>query len=398
MFHKLLHFTTEIRPGGGPPGYLYNLKKIEKNYNYHVFSVNENMSRDNTSYNKIKFPKLILRHLLCLKYLISLLGIKKIKEEKKIFDYDFVLAHTAPIAARLISINKNEGKKTKIGFMPHGPVSYSIEVLDDIESKYGKFITRRIYEKALSHFENQIFNRADFISVAAKKGLDAYTNIKCDYKNKLFEVTTGLPELKCDLNQNEIRNELNIPPNSFVVGFFGRYNHHKGYDFFCNEILLNKSHENIFFISAGTGPISEIKNNNYINFGWRRDIEKLITACDLVVLPNRYTYFDLLPLECLSLSRPVAVSKTGGNIKLLSLSSAIIGFDMKEGNLIETINRLASKNKEELNILNRSARKSFERNFNEIAFSNNHEALFSNIKKYFKNNKIHHIDKTANTE
>lgn len=379
MINKILHVNSNIRPGGGPAGYLYNLKKtITKDSNFNVFSPEQSQERDNTVYNKRKIPVFLLRHLLCIKYIFNLLGLFKIKNENEILNYKYILSHTAPITSRILKINK----ASIIGIMPHGPLSYSIESLDDLEDKYGKFLFRSFYQKILNKLENNIFKKVDFISVATKDGIDGYNNITIDF-DKLFEVTTGLPGLETTQTKESARKSLGLPADKFIVGYFGRYNHHKGYDYLCSEID-NNNDKNILFISAGVGPLSSTAVDNYIDFGWRKDIDILITSCDFIVVPNRFTYFDLLPLECLSLSRPVILSNVGGNKTLAKIMGDVRIFNLQNGSLNTILTELAKLSNQELNNINQLSKTIFDTNFNEYCFNLNHEKLFHDLSIKFK--------------
>ncbi|EBQ5309215.1 glycosyltransferase family 4 protein, partial [Salmonella enterica] len=303
----------------------------------------------------------------------------KISNEKNIFNFKYNLGHSVPVAARLLKLNKN--KTVKIGLMPHGPVSYTTETLDDVESKYGKIYFRGFYFRIMSLLENNIFNKVDFVTVAAREGMESYQDINIQYEYKLFEVTSGLPPLICNTNKSDARKLLDIPDDKFIVGFFGRYNRHKGYDFFYDEVI-SSANEKVFFISAGIGPIIKKEAHNYKNFGWRSDINNLITACDIIVIPNRHTYFDLLPLECFSLSRPVAVSLIGGNKKLCSLTQAAIPFKLNCGELNNLVNNL-SNNKTDYKKLESLAKKSYDELFSDKVFVTNHNSLLSSLNDFF---------------
>ncbi|HHL2562102.1 TPA: glycosyltransferase [Yersinia enterocolitica] len=379
MINKILHFIDVIRPGGGPSGYLYNLKNAEEGHDYFVYSVSRSDDRTG-QYNKKKFPTFILRHILAITYIIRLLGLKKIPNEQIINKYKYTLVHSVPMASRLLKVKH---KEIKLGLMYHGPVSYSTEVMDNLVLGYGDFLSKAFYKRILQYLENRLYKKMDFIVTAAKEGLNAYTDIKFDYENKLFEVTTGLPEIKSRLSKMEARDLVGLPQNKMVVGYFGRYHSHKGYDIYRQEIDLLSTRDDIQFISAGIGPLNAVSSNNYINFGWRTDIQNLITACDIIALPNRYTYFDLLPLECLSLSRPVAVSRIGGNLKLERLCPVAFGFDMKPGELSKLIAWYAEKSNDEKMQYEEKARCSFNTHFDEFNFSRNHDELYLALEDFF---------------
>lgn len=387
MENKILHICSGIRPGGGPSGYLYNLhmaSKFDDNY-FVVDDSNESSNRDNTAYRKIKWiPKFLLKNMLCFKYIFSLLGLMKIDNEVKISNFKYVLCHSAPVAARALRLCDKD-HKVKIGFMPHGPVSYTTETLDDVEAKYGCIFFRYLYSFVMSYLENKIFLKSSFIVTAAKEGLESYNNITIDFNDKIFEVTTGLPMLKCKSSKQEIRKKLGISDDKFVVGFFGRYNSHKGYDYFYDE-AMSSSNEHVLYISAGAGPITKPDSCNYKNYGWRSDIEELISACDIVAIPNRHTYFDLLPLECFSLSRPVAASYNGGNKKLCKLSSAALPFELKSGKLNSLIDNIYN-NFSSFAKLGDEAKTSFKNLFSDKMFVNEHNSLFLSLDKFFDKNK-----------
>ncbi|MCB5321489.1 glycosyltransferase [Yersinia intermedia] len=379
MINKILHFIDVIRPGGGPSGYLYNLKNTEEGHDYFVYSVSRSDARSG-QYNKKKFPIFLLRHILAITYIIRLLGLKKIPNENIINKYKYTLVHSVPMASRLLKV---KNKEINLGLMYHGPVSYSTEVMDNLVLGYGGFLSKTFYKRVLQYLENRVYNKMDFIVTAAKEGLSAYTDIKVDYSDKLFEVTTGLPEIKSNLSKVEARDLVGLPQTKMVVGYFGRYHSHKGYDIYRQEIDLLSARDDILFVSAGVGPLNVVSYNNYINFGWRTDIQNLIIACDIVVLPNRYTYFDLLPLECLSLSRPVAISRTGGNLKLERLCPVAFGFDMREGELSKLISWYVERSKEEKLQYEENARSSFDTYFDEFSFSKNHDELYLALEKFF---------------
>jgi len=78
------------------------------------------------------------------------------------------------------------------------------------------------------------------------------------------------------------------------------------------------------FISLGIGDISPLKLPNFINLGWQENPHNIINAGDVLMLPNRYTYFDLIVIETMAIGKPLIVSATGGNIDLADRSSGVI--------------------------------------------------------------------------
>ncbi len=383
---KIIHITHNIRPGGGPQGYLYNLNEASKG-GKHLFSVMSDSissSRDNTSYLHKKIPDVLLRHLKPIKYIVMLMGFSNLKCENLAFQSreEMLCAHSVTVAARLLRSRK-KWKNKKILLMPHGPVNYSDEVMDDVNSLHGISFISKLYRKVLLHLENRTFENVDGIIVAAKEGLESYSNLDKIDMRKCFEIMTGLPGLNCNLSKKNSRELLEIPENRTVVGYFGRFNNHKGFDYFLSEIKRICDHPSLFFISAGAGPLTPEQIPNYKNFGWRKDINILITACDVVVIPNRSTYFDLLPLEVLSLSRPVMVSESGGNKKLAAVSEGVINFKLKDGELASSIEKFSNMPQMEREQLENIAGLSFENLFSQEIFLARHDILSQRLSDYF---------------
>jgi len=130
------------------------------------------------------------------------------------------------------------------------------------------------------------------------------------------------------------------------------------------------------FFSAGAGEIQEAESNVF-NLGWRKDIAEIISAMDLIIVPNTVTYFDLLPIESLMLGTPVAVSAVGGNKWLLKEVNDNSVQELKlyaEGDNLKCIigslvRRVEFRNSNLYNF------------FNDCAFINAHENLLPKIEE-----------------
>jgi glycosyltransferase involved in cell wall biosynthesis len=313
---------------------------------------------------------------------MALLGLQRLKSESVArAPNNIVFAHMAPIAARLLRVRD---RSTKVVLMPHGPVSFSEEIMSDFDLRFGPSFLSGTYRTLLSYLEKRIFAKVDLVVVAAKEGVEAYFGGTGIRRQELLEVVSGVPEFATQPSKEEARAKLELDPNKIIVGYFGRYNTDKGYDYFRQEAQLLEDADDICLISAGTGPITAKDGKNYRNFGWRTDVHLLIAACDAVVIPNRSTYFDLLPLEALSMSRPVLASRTGGNKKLAELTKATILFDRDNKALSETIRRFSLMSEESRKDLENEARRAYDTFFCEEAFLRNHEILCEEINDFFK--------------
>lgn len=143
-------------------------------------------------------------------------------------------------------------------------------------------------------------------------------------------------------NRNEIREELCIPKDTFIVGSIARFeeqkNHNKIIEIFYE---YNKINSKSVLILVGDGSLkSKIENrvkklgiNDKVFFlGLRNDIPKLLSSFDLFLMPSLYEGLPFVCIESQANGLPMLVSNTISSEVLLT-------------NLIEVMN-LESKNEE----------------------------------------------------
>jgi glycosyltransferase involved in cell wall biosynthesis len=113
---------------------------------------------------------------------------------------------------------------------------------------------------------------------------------------------------------NLSRQDYNIPESAFIIAYFGRHNKIKGFDIFRD--IVSKALEanpNLYVLCAGSGEISSLRHPRWIELGFVSNVKDIMPLCDLYVLPNRETYFDLVVIEALRAGLVLNVSLTGGN-------------------------------------------------------------------------------------
>jgi glycosyltransferase involved in cell wall biosynthesis len=174
----------------------------------------------------------------------------------------------------------------------------------------------------------------------------------------------------------ETRKALNITINDLAIGFIGRYNFDKGYDRFLSIAAAHKKDIRMRFFSAGAGEIQEAESNVF-NLGWRKDIAEIISAMDLIIVPNAVTYFDLLPIESLMLGTPVAVSAVGGNKWLLNEVHDNSVQELKLYTEGDNLKYIIDSLKQRVEFRNSN----LYNYFNDYAFINAHEKLWRKIEE-----------------
>ena len=90
----------------------------------------------------------------------------------------------------------------------------------------------------------------------------------------------------------------------------------KGYDRLVKIYPELKQRGIEVVVAGGKGGIAYPLDSGWHELGYISDVPNLIHASDVIVIPNRNTYFDLIILEALSQGRIVISSNTGGNIDI----------------------------------------------------------------------------------
>ena len=131
------------------------------------------------------------------------------------------------------------------------------------------------------------------------------------------------------------------------MGYVGRHNKIKGYDRLV-RMFTEMERKSIHVIVAGSKEGIKCPESPFWHeLGYINDSQNLMNAVDVVVVPNRNTYFDLVILEALSRGKIVITSNTGGNISIAKETKAIVLFDNEKEELLDAIMRVKKLVKEE---------------------------------------------------
>ncbi len=122
--------------------------------------------------------------------------------------------------------------------------------------------------------------------------------------------------------RDEVRAELGITPDAFVVGWFGRMTEIKRADELLRSFaLLHKSRHEAKLLLVGDGPLapglrslaSELGIVAHTRFtGYRDDVARLYAACDVVALSSANEGTPVTLIEALAAARPVVSTDVGG--------------------------------------------------------------------------------------
>lgn len=139
--------------------------------------------------------------------------------------------------------------------------------------------------------------------------------------------------------RNEIRNELNISKESFVIGHVGRFCQVKNHDMLIDIFYeYNKYNNNSYLLLVGDGPLKEeiekkcekLKIKDKVKFlGIRKDVNKIYSAMDVFVFPSFHEGFPVTVVESACSGVPMLLSdkitnevKFYDKIKFLGISDS----------------------------------------------------------------------------
>ncbi|WP_462164564.1 glycosyltransferase [Pseudoalteromonas xiamenensis] len=347
MKNKVLFLTNVIKPGGGPAGYCHNLKSAidelddnQKNMEVEFFGGIEEKRTSSVwdmrsgfhyylklGINLITFG--LIRELrLKIDYAFGELSKEK---KKKITECDIIVFQGYQ-SAHYLAFAKAQGKKTI--YMPHSPTIMADEYASTCKM-HGVPIDRILYSKYYRS-ERFFIDNVERIVFPSENSHDEYSKNFTLSNRDIYYIGSGVKP------QNVNKGNYIFPSDSVNVMFAGRYILDKGFDRY-NLLADSWPSNNVRFFSAGSGPLKA--SSNVIDLGWRTDVLSLIKDVDVVVIPNKVAYYDLLPLECIALGKPLVMTEVGGNIDQLKCFP--VSFPAGSGenvvDLVEALNSCISK-------------------------------------------------------
>ncbi|MBX0301330.1 glycosyltransferase family 4 protein [Cryobacterium sp. 1639] len=211
-------------------------------------------------------------------------------------------------------------------YMPHSPSIFADEVrmmraLTGSDQPVGDSEHR-----ALQNKERALFAAADVVVFPTAHAVEPY-------KDAFGEVLASrrVAYVLSGVEPPAIADTTGAGPDALFseattnVLFVGRYVPHKGYDLFLDaaERLTGEGVDAAFW-TLGDGPLKR-PSRSVTDLGWRDAPHAVIAQADIIVVANRTAYFDLLPLEAAALGRGLVLTRVGGNIDQLELLPDSVG-------------------------------------------------------------------------
>jgi glycosyltransferase involved in cell wall biosynthesis len=119
----------------------------------------------------------------------------------------------------------------------------------------------------------------------------------------------------------EVRQSLGLAPEAKVVGAVARLAPQKGVAYFVRAAAILARDRGISFLMVGDGPLrDELEaeahklgiSDRIVFAGHRRDVGKILSCLDMLVLPSVTEGLPLIILEAMAAARPVVAAAVGG--------------------------------------------------------------------------------------
>lgn len=377
---------NDLKPVGGPRGYLYNLS-IGLKKNAGVYFLNSNaLNEEDSSKSKKIFKKIIPANLWTkmslFKYINSIIDSDGCESKVDFSNYDAVHFHSTFDLYK----NRNLLKKYngKIILTSHSPQAPYLELKDlMINSNFPNFLIQKIISK-LEKIDIYAFTNCTDIIFPCEDAMEPYFNTFKYFKENYSKLSNKIHFLLTGINRPTNIKKVNISrsKNGFLVCYIGRHNQVKGYDLLLKAAKkISQIDSSVEFIIAGKEyPLhSDKKLKNWHELGWTNNPMGIEAASDLFVLPNRETYFDLALLEAISVPSVVLISKTGGNKYFQKFNSKSINF-FEPNNVDDLVDKILSiKNNVNISEAKSQNKEIYENNFTPQIFAKNYIRMVKNI-------------------
>lgn len=386
----------QLKPVGGPSGYLYNLysELIKSNIDYVNFINYNDTDKTKNHYIYNFFKQCYLK--IVPKKIKELLGLYEKSMRKRIFSSDkkiakidiskYDIVHFHSTLDMYLAKDSLENYGGKVILTSHSPKVGYKEMLDYLTTPR-KYLKKRNYFDKYEIIDEYAFNRADWIIFPTPEAEECYYNtwdkyklIKEKNKEKYLYLPTGINAVKIFESKTAVRKKYNIPDDAFVISYVGRHNEIKGYKdlLVIGEKVLSK-YKNVYFLIGGVEePIKGLNDKRWIEVGWTDKPHDLINASDLFILPNKETYFDLVFLEVLSTGKTMLVTNTGGNKYFKKFkNTGIFYYEYQDYNsVLENLDNIMHSNIEKFEKNNKAL---FKDNFTSAVFAQNYLNILKKI-------------------
>lgn len=269
--------------------------------------------------------------------------VQLIKEEK------FDIVHTNTSKGGIIG--RIAAKLAKVPFVFHTVHGFAFHE----QSSKLSIAIYSLFERIAAKCCNYIITVSDFHRDWAVK-------LKIAPEYKIISIPNGLDPLRVQptVSREQIREKLGIKSNEIAIFTIGRLAKQKGIEYLLEAIQLLKDEQvnkEYHFYIVGSGELKEdLKNRakrlsieDKVTFlGFREDVNNLLNAADIVVLPSLREGLSIALLEAMAAKKAIICTNIGSNRTVVQ--------DEKEALVVEPKDSIALKDKIKILIENESLR------------------------------------------
>jgi len=237
------------------------------------------------------------------------------------------------------------------------------------------------------YFTNRFFNA----QIAVSSEIEQYLKRKFRYSNTVT-IHNAIDVKSCasQISQENMRQNLSVPPDAFVIGGVGRLVPVKGFEILIEAVALLKTKiENIHLIIVGDGPLKNDLQEcckrtgleNEVTFtGFRDDVADVVKALDIFVVSSHHEGIPMAVLEAMAQNKAVVSTKVGGMNEIIEDSvSGILIPPNDPRSISDAIIELHSS-PQNLNKLEKEAAKRINQKFSLTHLTSKMSDLYSSLK------------------
>ncbi|MDE6284408.1 MAG: glycosyltransferase family 4 protein, partial [Bacilli bacterium] len=272
-------------------------------------------------------------------------------------NYDLIHIHDSESVLYIRDFARFKGN---IVLTSHRPEPLEDEIINALKNRYNYSFP--ILRRILRRIERRSYKLADAFIFPSENAAKIYNDFPGFVKNSKLKpikyLITGLNPTPSEVSRNDYfkKHNIRLDLNKPIVTYIGRHNRIKGYDRVIESFNTIKSNNACVLVAGAQGALVPPVDDAWIELGYITDALELMYISDLVLIPNRNTYFDLVIIEALSMGKIVITSNTGGNIDIAKDCKGMILFDnMAEGSCEQMLNTLLTMPKEKRQELENSS-------------------------------------------
>lgn len=225
------------------------------------------------------------------------------------------------------------------------------------------------------------------IVIAINPSIKEYFEKKCRRKVEFIPISIDPERFTfSEINRENVRKELGLDNNVVVIGFVGRFSEEKNLDtLVASFIKARQNFSNLKLVMVGAGSVeirlrqtikSEGLENDVIFCGVRYDVEKILSAIDIFVLPSFTEGLSTSLLEAMASGRAIICSNIDANKVLVTQN--------KNGILVDPKNRVELQNAIELLYSNKQLRTNLGLQAKVTVLGYSNESVFPKILDIYK--------------